>query len=56
MTDTILSETKRRAADELVATLERQIVEGALKIGEMLPPEREIVQRYGVSRTVVREG
>ena len=28
---------------------------GALKEGDPLPPEREIVEAYGVSRTVVRE-
>ncbi len=55
MSDTISQTSKRRAADELIATFERQITDGALKVGEMLPPEREIVQTYGVSRTVVRE-
>ena len=44
-----------RASDGLVATFERQILDGSLKDGEPLPPEREIVQTYGVSRTVVRE-
>ncbi|NNE81706.1 MAG: FCD domain-containing protein [Silicimonas sp.] len=48
------SETSR-AADSLIATFERQIADGVLKDGEALPPEREIVQTYGVSRTVVRE-
>lgn len=55
MSDTVSQDSKRRAADDLIATFERQIVDGELKVGEMLPPEREIVQAYGVSRTVVRE-
>lgn len=50
------SDTKtRRAADHLISVFEDQIRSGALAVGEMLPPEREIVQTYGVSRTVVRE-
>lgn len=46
---------KKRAADKLVALFEDQIRQGALAQGEALPPEREIVQTYGVSRTVARE-
>jgi len=44
-----------RAADMLVQILVDQIKSGALKEGDALPPEREIVETYGVSRTVVRE-
>ena len=39
----------------MVGTFEEEILNGTLKVGEPLPPEREIVERYGVSRTVVRE-
>ncbi|WP_270725958.1 FCD domain-containing protein [Shimia sp. Alg240-R146] len=46
---------KKRAADRLIRTFEQQILDGTLKDGDPLPPEREIVQEYGVSRTVVRE-
>lgn len=46
---------KKRAADALIRTFEQQIFDGTLKDGDPLPPEREIVQAYGVSRTVVRE-
>ena len=46
---------KHRAADQLVAAFERQILDGDLSAGDPLPPEREIVQGHGVSRTVVRE-
>ena len=55
MSDTLTRPNPRRAADGLIATFERQILDGTLKDGDMLPPEREIVQAYGVSRTVVRE-
>lgn len=44
-----------RAADDLVRHFTRQINAGALQEGEALPPEREIVKSFGVSRTVVRE-
>ncbi|WP_342077631.1 FCD domain-containing protein [Yoonia sp. SS1-5] len=46
---------QRRAADDLFRTLEDMINTGVLKEGDPLPPEREIVSTYGVSRTVVRE-
>lgn len=44
-----------RAADELFLEFERMIISGELVNGETLPPEREIVEAFGVSRTVVRE-
>jgi len=47
--------TKTRAADTLVAHFEDQIRTGILPAGATLPPEREMVQTYGVSRTVARE-
>jgi GntR family transcriptional regulator, transcriptional repressor for pyruvate dehydrogenase complex len=40
-----------RAADQLLD----MVVSGGLSSGERLPPERELVGRLGVSRTVVRE-
>ncbi len=46
---------RQRAADQLVAFVEKSILEGALTPGNALPPEREIVETHGVSRTVVRE-
>lgn len=45
----------KRAADDLFKTFEAMIISGELKVGAPLPTEREIVQAYGVSRTVVRE-
>ncbi len=44
-----------RAADDLFRHLSDQISTGVLREGQPLPPEREIVETYGVSRTVVRE-
>ena len=55
MTEPALNDSPRRAADDLIAVFERQIIDGDLKNGDPLPTEREIVQAYGVSRTVVRE-
>ena len=46
---------KGRAADHLYQELEQKILSGELRDGEPLPPERDIVEQYGVSRTVVRE-
>jgi GntR family transcriptional regulator, transcriptional repressor for pyruvate dehydrogenase complex len=40
-----------RAADQLLD----MVLSGGLRPGERLPPERELVARLGVSRTVVRE-
>lgn len=44
-----------RAADDVVAALEARIYSGDLAMGHPLPPERELVQAFGISRTVARE-
>lgn len=44
-----------RAADDLFQVFAADIQAGRLPAGSPLPPEREIVDQYGVSRTVVRE-
>lgn len=44
-----------RAADDLYRALENMIMRGELPDGAPLPPERTIVKRFGVSRTVARE-
>ena len=44
-----------RAADDLFRIFAQKISGGELNDGDPLPPEREIVETYGVSRTVVRE-
>jgi GntR family transcriptional regulator, transcriptional repressor for pyruvate dehydrogenase complex len=42
-------------ADGAAESLRRRIVDGELKVGDRLPPERELVRELGVSRTVLRE-
>ncbi|WP_181700958.1 FCD domain-containing protein [Chthonobacter albigriseus] len=44
-----------RAADTVVRELEIEIASGRLADGEHLPAERELMSRFGISRTVVRE-
>ncbi|MEM7718103.1 MAG: FadR/GntR family transcriptional regulator [Pseudomonadota bacterium] len=53
--DEIDGGSKERAADRLFQTFVEKIESGALRDGDALPPEREIVATYGVSRTVARE-
>jgi len=47
--------TNSRAADPIVRTLENQIVTGALANDSPLPAERDLMEQFGISRTVVRE-
>jgi GntR family transcriptional repressor for pyruvate dehydrogenase complex len=42
-------------SEKLAQTLETSIREGKLDTGEKLPTENALVEKYGVSRTVVRE-
>ena len=44
-----------RAADAVVAELEARIGSGRLPDGSFLPPERELMAEFGISRTVARE-
>lgn len=44
-----------RLADQLYGQIFEQIVEGGLNVGDKLPSEHEICERFGVSRPVVRE-
>jgi DNA-binding FadR family transcriptional regulator len=46
---------KERAADAVVRALEARILAGDLTDGAHLPPERDLIEAFGVSRTVVRE-
>ena len=45
----------KRAADDLFGYFEDMIADGRLQPGDRLPPERDIVDKHQVSRTVVRE-
>lgn len=47
--------SKDRLIDRVVAEIERRIISGELAPGTKLPPERELAETLGVSRTVLRE-
>ena len=47
--------TRRTLAAELVEELRAQISAGVLSSGNRIPTEKDLVNSYGVSRTVVRE-
>ncbi|MCP4317813.1 MAG: FCD domain-containing protein [Hyphomicrobiales bacterium] len=49
------SASGHRAADMIVADIEKQIASGVLKGASPLPSERELMEEFGASRTVVRE-
>ena len=44
-----------RLYEQIVQQIEESIVKGDLKTGDQLPAERDLAQRFGVSRTAVRE-
>ena len=45
----------KRLADTIVEQLEPMILEGTLKPGQRLPPERTLAEQFGVSRPSLRE-
>src|SRR4051812_13313748 len=46
---------RRKLFEQVAAHLERQIVQGQLKPGERLPPERDLQKLFGVGRPAIRE-
>lgn len=44
-----------RLSEQIVEQIERQILQGDLRPGQQLPSERELAERFGASRTSVRE-
>src|SRR6202161_1221875 len=44
-----------RLYEQIVQQIEDSILKGTLKAGDPLPAERDLAQRFGVSRTAVRE-
>lgn len=47
--------SKNRLVDRVVEEIQKQILDGDLTPGMMLPPERELTEQLGVSRTALRE-
>ncbi len=46
---------KKRISDEVLAQMERQIIDGDWKSGDKIPAEMELTKLFGVSRVSVRE-
>lgn len=46
---------KARLFEGVAQQIQRLIVDGALKPGDLLPPERELAERFAVSRSSVRD-
>ena len=46
---------RTRLSDQLYGQIFDQIVSGHLNVGDQLPPESDLSERFGVSRPVVRE-
>src|SRR5262245_66410580 len=44
-----------RIYEEIVRQIKAMIAEGRLKSGDQLPPERDLAEKFVVSRTSVRE-
>jgi GntR family transcriptional repressor for pyruvate dehydrogenase complex len=44
-----------KVSDEIVNQIKNQISKGMLKPGDRLPPERELIKEFGVSRPSLRE-
>ncbi len=46
---------RTRVSDEVISQVKNLILEGKLKPGDRLPPERELIKQFGVSRPSLRE-
>ena len=46
---------RKKLFQQVAAHLESQILEGRLKPGDLLPPERDLQSRFGVGRPAIRE-
>jgi GntR family transcriptional repressor for pyruvate dehydrogenase complex len=46
---------RRKLFEQVAAHLEREILEGKLKPGDRLPPERDLREHFGVGRPAIRE-
>jgi GntR family transcriptional regulator, transcriptional repressor for pyruvate dehydrogenase complex len=45
----------RALSEKIIAQISDALVSGELKPGDRLPPERELAEQFGVSRTVIRD-
>ena len=45
----------RALSERITSQISDAIISGELKPGDRLPPERELAEQFGVSRTVVRD-
>ncbi|HEY9280152.1 MAG TPA: winged helix-turn-helix domain-containing protein, partial [Eoetvoesiella sp.] len=45
----------QRAFEEVCEQIRREVAAGTLRPGDRLPPERELAEQLGVSRTAIRE-
>jgi GntR family transcriptional repressor for pyruvate dehydrogenase complex len=50
-----LSLDRRKLFEQVAQHIQKQILDGALKPGDRLPPERDLQQRFGVGRPAIRE-
>src|SRR5690606_14457674 len=48
-------ERRPKLSERVVAAIRQQIVSGAFPAGQKLPTESKLTDRFGVSRTVIRE-
>jgi GntR family transcriptional regulator, transcriptional repressor for pyruvate dehydrogenase complex len=46
---------KKRLSEEVARQIERAILDGDLRPGQLLPPERELAASFSVSRPILRE-
>jgi DNA-binding FadR family transcriptional regulator len=46
---------RRKLFEQVAALLEREILDGKLRPGDRLPPERDLQVRFGVGRPAIRE-
>jgi GntR family transcriptional regulator, sialic acid-inducible nan operon repressor len=46
---------RRKLFEQVASHLEREILQGKLKPGDRLPPERDLQARFGVGRPAIRE-
>lgn len=51
----MINNAELRSYKKIGSLLKQELIDGVYRIGERLPPERDLAERMNVSRTVVRE-